>query len=138
MKTIIVLLALVAIASATKTNLGRLLTGPALVGPVGPVAVAARPVLTGTSNQFRSEDDHGNYNFGYDESHGTGASSRREEQINGVVRGSYSLNDADGRHRIVTYIADEAGFRAHIQTNEPGVEPKDSADVLINKPAIGK
>ena len=48
--------------------------------------------------------------------------------------GSYGLRDADGRLRIVNYVADELGFRANIQTNEPGVEPKDPASTLINKP----
>lgn len=120
MKVFIVLAAFVAVASAHRVQYG-----------VAPLAA----VSTGTSSQFRSEDNYGNYNFGYDESHATGGSSRREEQTNGVRRGSYSLSDADGRHRVVNYIADADGFRASIQTNEPGVEPKDPADTLINKSA---
>lgn len=99
-------------------------------------AVLAGAINTGSSSQFRSEDNYGNYNFGYDEAHSTGSTSRREEQINGVRRGSYALSDADGRRRTVNYVADAAGFRANIQTNEPGVEPKDPADVLINKAAV--
>lgn len=122
MKVLIVLAACVVAVSASysKTN-------------YGPAPLAA--VSSGSSSQFRSEDNYGNYNFGYDESHATGGSSRREEQSNGVRRGSYSLSDADGRRRVVNYIADADGFRASIQTNEPGVEPKDSADVSINKAA---
>ena len=50
--------------------------------------------------------------------------------------GSYGLRDIDGRTRIVNYVADAAGFRASIQTNEPGVEPKDPAATLINKAAV--
>lgn len=124
-----------AAASASKTHYGApSWSAPAIIGravalPVAPVTLAS----TGTSSQFRQEDNHGNSNFGYDESHATGATSRREETINGVTRGSYSLSEADGRRRLVTYIADNDGFRATIQTNEPGVEPKDPADVLINK-----
>jgi len=121
MKFLIVLAALIVAVSAGKTHYGH-----------GPLAT----VSTGTSSQFRSEDNYGNYNFGYDESHATGGSSRREEQANGVRRGSYSLSDADGRQRTVHYVADANGFRASIQTNEPGVEPKDPADVLINKGGV--
>ena len=122
MKVLIVLAAFVAVASA-----GRLHYGAAPVG-----------IETGTSSQFRSEDNYGNYNFGYDEQHPSGGSSRREEMSNGVQRGSYALNDADGRRRVVNYVADDYGFHADVQTNEPGVEPKDPADVLINKAPVGE
>lgn len=91
---------------------------------------------SGTSSQFRSEDDYGNFNFGYDESHPSGSTSRHEEQASGVRRGSYSLGDADGRQRTVNYVADAAGFRATIRTNEPGVESKDPADVVIYRDDI--
>lgn len=123
MKVFICLAAFVAVASA-----GHL-------GGYG--AAPAHLVETGSSSQFRSEDNYGNYNFGYDESHSTGGSSRRESQVNGVRHGSYSLSDADGRRRQVNYVADAAGFRATIDTNEPGVEPKDPAAVAINKNGYG-
>lgn len=126
MKVLIVLAACIVAVSAGKTHYAA----PA-VAVAAPVALAS----TGTSSQFRSEDNYGNYNFGYDESHAGGSTSRREEESNGVRRGSYSLSEADGRQRIVNYIADADGFRASIQTNEPGVEPKDSADVTVNKAA---
>lgn len=123
MKVLIVLAAFVVVVSAGKTNYAGYNSGA---------------ISTGTSSQFRSEDNYGNYNFGYDESHSTGGTSRREEQTNGVRRGSYSLSDADGRQRTVDYIADVNGFRATIRTNEPGVEAKDPADVLINKNGGGE
>lgn len=67
----------------------------------------------------------------------TGGTFRRESgNAAGQVVGSYGLRTADGRLRTVNYIADDAGFRAAINTNEPGVEPKDPAAVTINKPAI--
>lgn len=97
-------------------------------------------VPTGTSTQFRSQDNIGNFNFGYNEDHATGGTFRREQgdALGGRV-GSYGLRDVDGRTRIVNYVADAAGFRANIQTNEPGVEPKDSAAALVNKAvAVGK
>lgn len=76
----------------------------------------------------------GNYAFGYNEDHTTGGTFRRESgDAHGNKVGSYGLRDADGRLRIVNYVADALGFRANIQTNEPGVEPKDPAATLINK-----
>lgn len=67
----------------------------------------------------------------------TGGTFRRESgNAAGQVVGSYGLRTADGRLRTVNYIADDGGFRAAINTNEPGVEPKDPAAVTINKPVI--
>jgi hypothetical protein len=98
----------------------------------------ATPILavaeTGASAQFRSEDNLGNYNFGYNEDHTSGGTFRREAgDAHGNVAGSYGLRDADGRIRIVNYVANDDGFKADIQTNEPGVEPKDTADATFNK-----
>lgn len=100
----------------------------------------ATPIIavgeTGASAQFRSEDNVGNYNFGYNEDHTSGGTFRREAgDAHGNVAGSYGLRDADGRIRIVNYIANDDGFKADIQTNEPGVEPKDTADASFNKAA---
>ena len=76
----------------------------------------------------------GNYQFGYNEDHATGGTFRRESGNGlGQVVGSYGLRDADGRVRTVNYVADALGFRANINSNEPGVEPKDPAAVAINK-----
>ncbi|XP_067128316.1 calphotin-like [Centruroides vittatus] len=100
------------------------------------VAPAVAVVNTGKSAQFRNQDNLGNYNFGYNEDHATGGTFRREASDSlGNIAGSYGLRDADGRVRIVNYVADDFGFRADIQTNEPGVEPKDPADTIINKAA---
>ncbi|GIX88246.1 cuticle protein 14 isoform a [Caerostris extrusa] len=91
---------------------------------------------TGASAQYRSQDNLGNYAFGYNEGHATGATFRKEAGSNGVVAGSYGLSVADGRQRVVNYVADAAGFRADIKTNEPGVEPKDPANTAINKATL--
>ncbi|XP_054721803.1 cuticle protein 14-like [Uloborus diversus] len=94
-------------------------------------------ISTGGSTQYRSQDNFGNYNFGYNEGHLTGGTFRKESgDGHGNVAGSYGLRDADGRIRIVNYVADAAGFRADIQTNEPGVEPKDPAHTAINKAGL--
>ncbi|KAH6929056.1 hypothetical protein HPB50_022531 [Hyalomma asiaticum] len=74
----------------------------------------------------------GNYNFGYDEDHTSGGSFRRETgNALGAKEGSYGLRDADGRVRVVNYVADELGFRASISTNEPGTAPSTPAGVTI-------
>ncbi|KAH7645065.1 hypothetical protein HUG17_0603 [Dermatophagoides farinae] len=93
-------------------------------------------VNTGHSAQFRSQDSLGNYAFGYNEDHATGGTFRRETGSPGMAHGSYGLRTIDGRVRVVNYVADGHGFRANIQTNEPGVDPdQDPASVLINKAA---
>jgi len=104
----------------------------------GVLAPIAAPALlnTGASAQYRSQDNLGNYAFGYNEDHATGGTFRREVGHGDTKVGSYGLRDADGRLRIVNYVADDLGFRANIQTNEPGVEPKDPAATLINKAPI--
>ncbi|XP_075552001.1 uncharacterized protein LOC142585265 [Dermacentor variabilis] len=96
------------------------------------LARVAPPAEIGTSTQFRNEDGWGNYNFGYDEDHTSGGSFRRETgDALGAKVGSYGLRDADGRVRVVSYVADELGFRASISTNEPGTVPSTPADVTI-------
>jgi hypothetical protein len=73
------------------------------------------------------------YSFSYSADAVDGRSAR-EESSDGtnVVRGSYMISSADGIKRIVNYIADENGFRAQIQTNEPGTESKSPANVELN------
>lgn len=105
-----------------------------LAAPVASGYAAPALHSTGSSSQFREEDSYGNYKFGYDETSATGSSGRREERYGDVVRGSYNLGVHDGRARRVDYIADAAGFRATVHTNEPGVDStRDPAAVLINK-----
>ncbi|XP_076365160.1 cuticle protein 14-like [Tachypleus tridentatus] len=90
----------------------------------------------GGSTQFKTQDNIGNYNFGYNEGHATGGTFRREtgDAFGNVKIGSYGLTDADGRRRIVNYKADATGFTANVHTNEPGTDSsKDPANTLINK-----
>jgi hypothetical protein len=109
------------------------LVGYVSCGVIGYAAPAIGVLESGASSQFRSQDNVGNYAFGYNEDHATGGTFRREQGSAGVQVGSYGLRDADGRVRVVNYVADAAGFRANVQSNEPGVEAKDPANVLINK-----
>ncbi|XP_064490047.1 adult-specific rigid cuticular protein 15.7-like [Ornithodoros turicata] len=92
------------------------------------VAAAAHGVglgpLGGYSEQHRAQDDFGRYNFGYHIVNGLGAVNGRKEAgvPYGPVVGSYYLGDIDGRQRVVKYVADNHGFRAQVQTNEPGTK----------------
>ncbi|KAH7938275.1 hypothetical protein HPB49_022024 [Dermacentor silvarum] len=91
----------------------------------------------GTSSQHRSQDISGAYSFGYNENHATGGTSRWESGDGvGNKKGSYSLRGADGRWRTVKYVADGAGFRAAVSTNEPGTAPSSPASAGINAPIL--
>jgi len=72
------------------------------------------------------------YKFGYDvkDHHGQ---QYREETGNGAggVKGSYGFTDARGVKRQVDYVADHAGFRAQVKTNEPGTANQDPAAVKM-------
>ncbi|OTF80041.1 cuticle protein-like protein [Euroglyphus maynei] len=58
----------------------------------------------------------------------------------GNVQGSYSYRDAYGLARVVNYVADHNGFRAEIQTNEPGTETSNpaGATILSSSPPVHK
>ncbi|XP_042905559.1 adult-specific rigid cuticular protein 15.7-like isoform X1 [Parasteatoda tepidariorum] len=72
------------------------------------------------------------YSFGYNAPAIGGGSSRQETSDgSGRVVGSYTVTDADGRARIVDYYADETGFHANVQTNEPGTANQNPADVSV-------
>lgn len=75
-------------------------------------AIAPQPVYT----QFRSQDELGGYHFGYS----GGPSSRAEQRDhNGVVRGAYTLVDANGLVQKYEYISDALGYRLLSGTNLP-------------------
>ncbi|GBO37591.1 hypothetical protein AVEN_106667-1 [Araneus ventricosus] len=72
------------------------------------------------------------YKFGYlvKDHHGE---QHREESGNGAgaVVGSYGFTDDRGIARRVNYVADHAGFRAQVKTNEPGTANQNPAAVQI-------
>jgi len=130
MKVFIVLSAFVACACAT-----------GLEGYAAPAIVSKQMhVNTGESTQSRKQDASGNYAFAYDAAWqdgawGSGAHSQRESgDAWGNKEGAYSLNIGDGRSRVVKYVADGAGFRASIKTNEPGIVASNPAAADINTP----
>ncbi|GIY22372.1 hypothetical protein CEXT_556081 [Caerostris extrusa] len=77
------------------------------------------------------------YSFSYNAPTEDGGNSAREEtgDGNGRVQGSYTVQGEGGFGRVVNYVADENGFRASIQTNEPGTANQNPADVVIESTA---
>ncbi|KAH9406773.1 hypothetical protein TYRP_013034 [Tyrophagus putrescentiae] len=74
------------------------------------------------------------YDFEFQESNANHTLSRQETgDAQGVVRGTYTLIDKDGRQRTVTYTADPVnGFQAQIQSNEPGLVSHQPAGATYN------
>jgi len=133
MKVFIVLLAIFACAASDSWS------GDYGGHYAAPIVSKVVNLNSGQSWQYRKQDGWGNYAFGYNEQHndawGSGGSSRDEKGDSwGNKEGSYSLNVGDGRQRIVKYVADGAGFRASIKTNEPGIVASNPAAVDINTP----
>ncbi|XP_055937932.1 cuticle protein 10.9-like [Argiope bruennichi] len=77
------------------------------------------------------------YSFNYAAPSEDGGSSSHQESGDGSgrVSGSYSLNNLEGHSRTVEYVADEAGFRATVRTNEPGTANINPADVVMDSSA---
>ncbi|KAH6938962.1 hypothetical protein HPB50_015323 [Hyalomma asiaticum] len=73
------------------------------------------------------------YSFGYEISDGHGNKQVRHEESDGHnhKRGSYGFVDAHGVYRQVRYVADHNGFRATVDTNEPGVAAGYSAAAVF-------
>ncbi|KAK8754914.1 hypothetical protein V5799_002382 [Amblyomma americanum] len=74
------------------------------------------------------------YSFGYDnvDEYGTRLFHSEQGDANNAKTGSYGYRDAYGLYRRVNYVADANGFRATVDTNEPGTAPGASADVVFN------
>ncbi|GIY53987.1 uncharacterized protein CEXT_305141 [Caerostris extrusa] len=72
------------------------------------------------------------YKFGYSikDHH---SEQHREESGNGAgaVVGNYGFTDDRGIARQVNYVADHAGFRAQVKTNEPGTANQNPAAVQV-------
>ncbi|XP_067128370.1 adult-specific rigid cuticular protein 15.7-like [Centruroides vittatus] len=93
----------------------------------------------GHSVSSRKQDDFGNYAFNYQIVNGVGATNGRSEVGDGWgnKRGSYVIGDIDGRARRVEYVADAAGFRAVVKTNEPGTALSAPAAAAVASPYTG-
>ncbi|KAF8767261.1 Cuticle protein 16.8 like protein [Argiope bruennichi] len=69
------------------------------------------------------------FKFGYSVKDKHGEQHREEVGDGKNVKGSYGFTDARGIHRQVNYVADHAGFRAQVKTNEPGTANQNPAAV---------
>ncbi|TDG42479.1 hypothetical protein AWZ03_011109 [Drosophila navojoa] len=89
----------------------------AVLRTAAPVAVASAPVLAKTV-ELEEIDPHPQYSYSYDVQDNLSGDSKGhvEERDGDVVRGEYSLIDADGFKRTVTYTADSInGFNAVVR-----------------------
>lgn len=83
-------------------------------------------------------EEPANYQFNYDIADGqTGdVHSQNERADNGVVHGSYQLNDADGFLRTVEYTADDVnGFQANVRREPLGHQ---HVKKLVAQPIVAK
>ncbi|KAK6622458.1 hypothetical protein RUM44_002269 [Polyplax serrata] len=83
-----------------------------------PVTYTTAPVVAVPvthSTQYGSQDNYGQYSYGYSDGHSSKTESRT---AGGVTRGGYSYVDSNGVVQTVKYVADAAGFRVHA-TNLP-------------------
>ncbi|KAI8116988.1 Neurobeachin-like protein 1 [Lucilia cuprina] len=105
------------VAAAPAPVLAKTVAAP-LAAPVAPVAAVAAPVVA----KAEVVDAHPQYKYAYDvQDTLTGDSKTQEETRDGdVVRGSYSLIEADGSRRVVNYYADSVnGFNAVVSKELP-------------------
>ncbi|GBN78462.1 hypothetical protein AVEN_56301-1 [Araneus ventricosus] len=72
------------------------------------------------------------YAFGYSVGDHHSEQHRHETgNGHGAVVGSYGFTDARGIARQVNYVADHTGFRAQVNTNEPGTANQNPAAVHV-------
>ncbi|XP_050043570.1 uncharacterized protein [Dermacentor andersoni] len=97
-------------------------------GPL--VAAAATPGFAAADGSGPPQP----YSFSYDNTDEFGTQLFHNEQGDGsnAKTGSYGYRDANGLFRTVSYVADENGYRATVDTNEPGTAPGNSADAVFN------
>lgn len=103
-------------------------------------ACSAQSVTPATHEELRERiNSPMPYGFKYEAVGDDGGGHTREESADGSGRvvGSYTIFTPDGLERRVYYEADENGFRAHIETNEPGTKTSNPADVTIVSSAGG-
>ena len=105
----------------------------------GAVVQVAQPVAAAypVAAKIEENDPHPRYSFAYDVQDAiTGDSKAQHEERDGdIVRGSYSLIEADGSRRIVEYTADPVnGFNA-VVSREPAIGAVAVASPVV--PAVG-
>ncbi|KAH8297545.1 hypothetical protein KR054_002299 [Drosophila jambulina] len=83
-------------------------------------------VFTPTQRQYISQDQLGQYSYGYAEP----LSSKQETRtLDGITRGSYSYRDAAGKLQTVDYVADNEGFHVAATNLPKAIVPLDSLGI---------
>lgn len=128
-----------AVAAPVVARAAPYIAAPAPVVAAAPVAVArsapvvaAAPVAVARSAEI--VDAHPQYQYAYNVNDAlTGDHKTQEESRDGdVVRGSYSLLEADGSRRVVNYYADPInGFNAVVQRTAPVVAPVEAVAAKV-------
>ncbi|KFM81180.1 Cuticle protein 16.8, partial [Stegodyphus mimosarum] len=101
-----------------------------------------RNSLTGKIVQIQPEEILEPYEFAYKMNDGNGTSQHRQEirNENGDIRGSYGYVDPLGIYRNVAYYTDTNGYHAKVESNEPGLSNKNSANTIfvVQTPPVAK
>ncbi|GBL83408.1 hypothetical protein AVEN_126042-1, partial [Araneus ventricosus] len=97
------------------------------------IFVLAALAVVAFANQHHEPAHHAPqpYKFGYSVKDKHGEQHREEVGDGKNVKGSYGFTDDKGIHRQVNYVADHAGFRAQVKTNEPGTANQNPAAVHV-------
>lgn len=101
---------LVAVASANPSGVVSPLVYSAPVAGAAPIAVSS-PVTT----QYHSQDELGQYSYGYSNAQSAKAEAR---SANGLTIGGYTYVDPEGKLQRVEYSSDANGFRV-VASNLP-------------------
>ncbi|XP_065300613.1 cuticle protein 10.9-like isoform X2 [Dermacentor albipictus] len=74
------------------------------------------------------------YTFGFEnvDEYGTQLYHKESGDASNAKKGSYGYKDAGGLFRRVEYVADLNGYRATVDTNEPGTAPGRTGDAVFN------
>ena len=105
---------------------------PARIQVTAPAAQPARfsaPAPAVEDDYYEPGTPVAPYAFSFDETDEFGMNLQRNEvSENGIVTGQYSFTTPEGYTRLVKYVSDEKGFRAEVETNEPGTASSSPAD----------
>ncbi|KAH8239468.1 hypothetical protein KR032_004666 [Drosophila birchii] len=83
-------------------------------------------VFTPTQRQYITQDQLGQYSYGYAEPH---SSKQETRTLDGITRGSYSYRDAAGKLQTVDYVADNEGFHVAATNLPKAIVPLDSLGI---------
>ena len=94
------------------------------------VAVASAGIL---KHQVEAPANY-DFNYAVNEPSTGDVKAQQEKAENGVIRGSYQMNDADGFLRIVEYTADDVnGFQANVRREPLNVKYIQPVTKIIKK-----